>query len=512
MPALIRGLCCVVAVLLAGAENLAAQEPARRLPAALGNAQFWSIVSEFSEAGGTFATDNFTSNELAVGQIAADLIAGRKTGGAYIGVGPEQNFTYIAALKPEIAFIVDIRHQAVMQHLMYKAIFEMAATRSDFIALLFARPRQTASPDDAPIAEIWTRYLDVASQDSLAVRNLAAILNHLAGVRGFRLTVADSAAIRLVYDAFVRHGPGISYSSPGSVAPAAAQTAAAGLSNFAALTAISDTSGNARSFLATEENFRVVKGLHARNLIVPVVGDFGGSHALRRIAEFLGEHGLKLTAYYVSNVEQYLSGPSRALDAFYANVSRLLLDSSSVFIRPGGSAIGSLALQLVRSSSMSRFFPGISAMPGQPAGQSPSRGFVSGTIRDLDTNRPLYGASISIMNTTVGAFADSTGRFTLANVPPGVITLSARHVGYVPQTIPDVRVVAGGHLYMDIKSVTQAVNLADAAATALRVPPPFMAELERTEPPRVLCPVLPFLAAYNAGRVRSFADALTCPR
>src|SRR6476619_7447165 len=60
-------------------------------------------------------------------------------GGVYIGVAPDQNFTLVSALRPGIAFIVDIRHQNAVQHLMYKALIEMSKDRADFLARLFAR-------------------------------------------------------------------------------------------------------------------------------------------------------------------------------------------------------------------------------------------------------------------------------------------------------------------------------------------------------------------------------------
>jgi hypothetical protein len=109
-----------VAVALAGALALAAvrapvygQEP---LPP-LSNAEFRRLMTDFAETSGNFHSDNFTSNENGAAFVAAELAA-RKPGGAYIGVGPEQNFTYIAALRPQLAFIVDIRRQAVIQHLL----------------------------------------------------------------------------------------------------------------------------------------------------------------------------------------------------------------------------------------------------------------------------------------------------------------------------------------------------------------------------------------------------------
>ncbi len=181
--------------------NAVAQTVAQRqaaTPTSLSNAEFWSIISRFSEPGGNFPSDNYTSNELMIGQVASDIIARGKTGGAYLGVGPEQNFTYIAALRPEIVFIVDIRRQAVMQHLMYKAIFEMSANRSEFIARLFSKSVQTMTPQDTSIRDIWSKYIAVPTDSVLYAMNIAAIHDHLVRVRGFPLLSADSASIALV--------------------------------------------------------------------------------------------------------------------------------------------------------------------------------------------------------------------------------------------------------------------------------------------------------------------------
>ena len=76
-----------------------------------------------------------------------------------------------------------------------------------------------------------------------------------------------------------------------------------------------------------------MKALHDKNLIVPVSGDFGGPKALRAIGAYLADHGGKVSAYYVSNVEQYLFQDMKA-QAFYDNVATLPLTDTSVFIRP----------------------------------------------------------------------------------------------------------------------------------------------------------------------------------
>src|SRR5262245_13167593 len=95
------------------------------LPEELSDAQFWNLINESSEAGGYFRSDNFVSNESAFQHVIPKLKKQIKPGGVYVGVGPEQNFTYVAALGPKLAFVVDIRRQNMLLHLMYKALFEL---------------------------------------------------------------------------------------------------------------------------------------------------------------------------------------------------------------------------------------------------------------------------------------------------------------------------------------------------------------------------------------------------
>src|SRR5262249_30469057 len=107
---------------------------------AISAAEFSRLIREFSEEGGFFRSDNFISNETSYLHIVDKLRQLGATGGAYIGVGPEQNFTYIAKIRPQIAFLVDIRRQAIIQHLMYKAIFHLSPTRAQFLSRLLSKP------------------------------------------------------------------------------------------------------------------------------------------------------------------------------------------------------------------------------------------------------------------------------------------------------------------------------------------------------------------------------------
>lgn len=299
------------------------------LPAQLSDAEFWKLASDISEPGGYFRiVDNFTSNEREVGQLYSMLRARGTNGGVYLGVGPEQNFTYIAAIRPSMAFIIDIRRQAVMQHLMFKAMFELSNDRADFIAMLFGKPRPAGIDSTTSIQAIWDAFWPVESDSVLSARNYARVVEHLTQVRGFTLTNDESEQLRHVYESFYWFGPEISTRGSRS------RRGWGNNSTFADLTGYSyDATGEPRSFLSSEENYRYVKSLHERNLIVPVSGDFGGPKALRAIGEWLRRHGGVVSAFYVSNVEQYLFQDGKQ-EAFYANVAALPVNEHSVFIRP----------------------------------------------------------------------------------------------------------------------------------------------------------------------------------
>jgi len=304
------------------------QAAAPSLPDRLSDAEFWTLVSSVSEPGGFFRiADNFTSNEPEVGRVFTMLREKSVAGGVYLGVGPEQNLTYIAAIRPAMAFIVDIRRQAVMQHLLYKAIFELAADRADFIELLFSRPRPEGLDAATPIQQMWNQFATVTTDRDLASKIAVRIVNQLTRTHGFAFSAAESAQLEWVRAAFVLYGPDISTRGRSAVARVSGGT-------FADLTGWAvDESGDPQSFLSTEENFQFVKALEEKNLVVPVSGDFGGPKAIRAIGAYLREREGVVSAFYVSNVEQYLFDEGKAR-AFFDNVSTLPVNDLSIFIRP----------------------------------------------------------------------------------------------------------------------------------------------------------------------------------
>lgn len=119
--------------------------------------------------------------------------------------------------------------------------------------------------------------------------------------------------------------------------------------NYMDVMTATDPLGQKRSYLANEENYRILKDLEGRNMLVPLTGDFGGSKAIRAVGKYVREHGAIVGAFYLSNVETYLfqnqggpGNPNGGAANFYGNVATLPLDSTSTFIRSrsGGSGGG----------------------------------------------------------------------------------------------------------------------------------------------------------------------------
>ncbi|HUF47930.1 MAG TPA: hypothetical protein VMM93_08940 [Vicinamibacterales bacterium] len=296
------------------------------LPARLSDEDFWQLSTALSEPGGYFRSDNLVSNELWFQWVIPNLVARAGTGGVYVGVGPEQNFTYVAALRPKMVFITDVRRGNLHTHLMYKALFELSADRAGFISRLFTKARPQGLSDASGAADLMNAYWDVLTSTEQVYReNLKAIQDHLTRTRRLPLSAEDLMGIETVYYNFYWFGPSITYSSSTGGSRGFQTT-------FYDLMVATDNAGVARSFLASEESFRVIKDLHQRNLVVPVVGNFAGPTALRAVGDYVRGRGGTITAYYLSNVEQYLYQDG-IWQRFCANVATLPLDDRSTFIR-----------------------------------------------------------------------------------------------------------------------------------------------------------------------------------
>lgn len=315
----------VVAGLLGG---LALGRPgvasAEDLPTQVSDRAFWRMVVDFSEPSGSFRSDNLISNERTFQYVIPALKKDTTPGGVYLGVGPDQNFTYISALEPRVAFIVDIRRQNLLLHLMYKALIEMSDDRASFLSRLFSRAKPGhLAPKPAP-EELFEAFDAVAPDDALFEKNLRAINERLVVRHGFALSEDDLEGIASVYRAFYTGGPDIRYSFP--------RQRGVRFPTYAELMLATDGLGHNLSYLATDENYRALRAMEVSNRLVPLVGDFAGDTAIRRVGQYVREHGATIAVFYTSNVEQYLF-QNDVWARFYENVATLPIDAGSLMVR-----------------------------------------------------------------------------------------------------------------------------------------------------------------------------------
>src|SRR5262245_45921170 len=292
------------------------------LPAQISDQEFWRAVTEMSEPSGPYTGDNWISNEASIQNVIPALRQLTKPGGVYLGVGPEQNFTYMWALQSKMGFIIDIRRQNLLTILLHKALFEMSNDRADFVANLFSR-RRPAGLDANTSAKALMAAFSSAPSEGLG-KNVEAVKGVLAK-HGFTLNSDDLARISFTQQTFNRGGLSITaeYSSPGS--PGGIPV------TFTDLMTATDKNGQAWSFLSSEAAYRYVRELHRKNLIIPLVADFAGPTTIRKVADYLKQRNSTVTVFYLSNVEYYLNGPT--MKACQSNLSTLPIDSTSMLIR-----------------------------------------------------------------------------------------------------------------------------------------------------------------------------------
>jgi hypothetical protein len=266
-------------------------------------------VNALSEPDAPFFSDNYVSNETSYLQVKLP-----PRGGAYIGVGPEQNFAYIAMLRPKVAFIVDIRRGNRILHLLYKAIFEKATSRSHFLTLLLGRPHE-----EGPGTDVLADAQKLPPDEKTYAAVHADLVKTIEG--WFPLNADDRASLERIHRAFFRAQLDLRFELKEK--------------NGRNYPPLRELLANPAGFLATEDAFRFVQTMQKEHAILPVVGDFAGDRAMPAVAAAIRARGLTVSAFYVSNVEQYLFEGQRTAvwSAWARNVAALPVDDASVFVR-----------------------------------------------------------------------------------------------------------------------------------------------------------------------------------
>jgi hypothetical protein len=298
-------------------------------------APFASLVEQLSEPNGDFDTDNLISNEQSYLHVMPALEQAGISGGVYIGVGPDQNFSYIARIRPSEAFIVDIRRDNLLLHLLFKAIFASTKNRVEYLGALTGRP----VPDhpetwrDAGIEKVVAYFDEAKPLSATASAETTERLHAAMRKFGVPLSAKDLATIDRFHAAFTQSGLLLQFTSTGRPAREYYPT-------YRDLLLETDRKGRKLCYLASEDDFQFVRALEARDAVIPVVGDLSGPHAVAAIGQLMAQRGERLAAFYVSNVENYLFR-NGAYTRYIENLKRLPHSDRSLIIRSifGGYAL-----------------------------------------------------------------------------------------------------------------------------------------------------------------------------
>src|SRR5215471_17272935 len=201
-------LTAIAAAMLISAR--ATPATALTLPSQISDVEFWRFVTEFSEPNGPYPYENYVGNEVMLQRVIPAAKKEIKPGGVYIGVGPEQNFTYALAFEAKMAFVVDIRRQNMLELLFYKVLFETADNRADFLSQLFSRKRPPNLDAKTSVSALFAAYKAVQPDENYQQQNFKTIKSVLAK-HGFTLSNEDLQTIERVHAVFRRAGPSIDY-------------------------------------------------------------------------------------------------------------------------------------------------------------------------------------------------------------------------------------------------------------------------------------------------------------
>ena len=314
----------VVLFLVAAFHPLAVEEPELTF---LSDQEFEQVSLAVSEAPGYFDTDNLISNEVSYVHVIPKLKEMTREGGAYIGVGPDQNFTYMVHVRPAFAAIIDVRRDNLLQQLYFKQIIELSSDRWQYLSYLFGKkiPGEFQADPQADVRLLAEHFRSFPSVPEFFEANFLEIWSAIRTRFPSLTRDEDRATVHAIGRTFFEENLQLRFRSHGRRPRPYYPT-------YEQLILERDDRGELNHYLNSESGFQFLKQIQSRNQVVPVVGDFAGPKAVRSVGEYLQERGYVVSAFYLSNVESYLFQDGR-FPVFIDSLKRLPIDRDSVMIR-----------------------------------------------------------------------------------------------------------------------------------------------------------------------------------
>ena len=126
-------------------------------------------------------------------------------------------------------------------------------------------------------------------------------------------------------------------------------------------------------------------------------------------------------------------------------------------------------------------------------------GSIAGHVRDATTSKPVVGANVVVVGTSLSTVTDGNGHYVIANVPVGTYTVVARFIGYASGEKKGIRVTANATAVADLKIASSPIALQEVVVTGLYGS-------------RAANGVVPVRGATALGYLGSEADALPAQR
>lgn len=97
---------------------------------------------------------------------------------------------------------------------------------------------------------------------------------------------------------------------------------------------------------------------------------------------------------------------------------------------------------------------------------APAEGRILGQVLEMETLRPLPGAQIQVVGTSMGSLAGLEGRYQIRLVPAGSVDIHVTMLGFGPKTVTGVEVPAGEGVRLDILLEMAALEIEGLTVTA----------------------------------------------